>query len=144
MQKLNNGKLSSFIGSDFEIWLDGGHNIEASNILNKIIYKWKKEKVFLIIGMMVGKDPKGFLKKLIKNISGIFLLPIPEHQYIQPYEIKSLIKEELNSSIEVECSLNIKEVLNLIKKKYTAGKLLICGSLYLAGEVLKEDGYQID
>ena len=144
MQKLNNGKLSSFIGSGFEIWLDGGHNIEASNILNKIIYKWKKEKVFLIIGMMVGKDPKGFLKKLIKNISGIFLLPIPEHQYIQPYEIKSLIKEELNSSIEVECSLNIKEVLNLIKKKYTAGKLLICGSLYLAGEVLKEDGYQID
>ena len=65
MQNLKNGNLSSYMGKNFEIWLDGGHNLEASNIIKKIIEKWKKENVFLVIGMMIGKDPNSFIKKLI-------------------------------------------------------------------------------
>ena len=144
MQNLKNGNLSSYMGKNFEIWLDGGHNSEASNIINKIIEKWKKENVFLVIGMMVGKNPLSFIKKLIKNLSAIFLLPIPDHQYIRPYEIKKIIKEEINSKISVECYLDIKEVLKIIKETYPRGKLVICGSLYLAGEILKQDGFKIN
>ena len=66
---------------------------------------------------MVGKDPTKFIEKLIKNISGIFLLPIPEHQYIQPYEIKSEIMKTFNTKIFIECSLNVKEALKIIRKK---------------------------
>ena len=144
MQNLKNGNLSSFMGQNFEIWLDGGHNLEASNIIKKIIEKWKKENVFLVIGMMIGKDPNSFIKKLIKNLSAIFLLPIPDHQYIRPYEIKKIIEKEINSTISIQCSLDIKEVLKTIKETYSSGKLVICGSLYLAGEVLKQDGFKIN
>jgi len=144
MQNLKNGNLSSYMGQNFEIWLDGGHNLEASNIIKKIIEKWKKENVFLVIGMMIGKDPHSFIKKLIKNLSAIFLLPIPDHQYIRPYEIKKIIETEINSTISIQCSLDIKEVLKTIKETYSSGKLVICGSLYLAGEVLKQDGFKIN
>ncbi len=144
MQNLKNGNLSSYMGKNFEIWLDGGHNLEASNMIKKIIEKWKKENVFLVIGMMIGKDPNSFIKKLIKNLSAIFLLPIPDHHYIKPYEIKKIIEKEIGSTISIECSLDIKEVLKTIKKTYSSGKLVICGSLYLAGEVLKHDGFKIN
>ena len=144
MQNLKNGNLSSYMGKNFEIWLDGGHNLEASNIIKKIIENWKKENVFLVIGMMIGKDPYAFIKKLIKNLSAIFLLPIPDHQYIRPYEIKNNIKKDISSKISIECSLDIKEVLKIIKESYPKGKLVICGSLYLAGEVLKQDGFKIN
>ena len=144
MQNLKNGNLSSYMGKNFEIWLDGGHNLEASNVIKKVIEKWKKENVFLVIGMMIGKDPNSFIKKLIKNLSAIFLLPIPDHQYIRPYEIKKIIEKEIGSTISIECSLDIKEVLKKIKETYSSGKLVICGSLYLAGEVLKQDGFKIN
>ena len=144
MQNLKNGNLSSYMGKNFEIWLDGGHNLEASNIIKKIIEKWKKENVFLVIGMMIGKDPNSFIKKLIKNLSAIFLLPIPDHQFIRPYEIKKIIEQDIGSTIDIECSLDIKEVLKKIKETYSSGKLVICGSLYLAGEVLKQDGFKIN
>ena len=144
MQNLKNGKLASFIGDKFEIRLDGGHNLDASNILKKMIRNWTNDNIFLIIGMMVGKEPTKFIEKLINNLSGIFLLPIPNQQYIQPYEIKDDINKKLNTKIPIECSLDIKEVLKRIKKNFSSGKIMICGSLYLAGEVLKEDGYIID
>ena len=143
MQNLKKGNLSSYMGKNFEIWLDGGHNLEASNIIKNIIEKWKKENVFLVIGMMIGKDPYAFIKKLIKNLSAIFLLPIPDHQYIRPYEIKNNKKKDISSQISIECSLDIKEDLKIIKENYPNGKLVICGSLYLAGEVLKQDGFKI-
>ena len=54
------------------------------------------------------------------------------------------IKKDISSNISIECSLDIKEVLKIIKEKYPSGKLVICGSLYLAGEVLKQDGFKIN
>ncbi len=144
MQKLENGKLSYLLGKRFEIWLDGGHNLDASKILRRTIEKWNNKPIILIIGMMVGKDPLNFLRQLVKNISSLFLLPIPDHQYIQPYEIKENIERSFSNTLKIECSLNITEALKVIKKQYSDGKIIICGSLYLAGEVLKQDGFKIN
>ena len=143
MQKLDKGNLSNILGSRFEIWLDGGHNIEASGMIKKEIQNWKKERIFLVFGMMIGKDPIKFLKNIIKNVSSIFLLPIQDHQFIPPYEIKNKIISQLNKNIDVFCALEIKEALKIIKNKNQSGKILICGSLYLAGDILKEDGFKI-
>ena len=144
MQKLDNGKLSSFIGPNFEIWLDGGHNIDASNMLKNIFNNWDNNAdIFMVMGMTIGKNPQSFLNKIIKRISGLFLLPIANHQYIQPYEIKRNIKSAFKLPFEIECCLDIIEALKIIKKNRTNGKIIICGSLYLAGEILKEDGFKI-
>ena len=93
--------------------------------------------------MMNGKSPVSFLRKVIKDISMLLLLPITSQNYIQPYEIKNKIKTKLNSKIEIHCSLDINEALRIIKRQYSCGKIIVCGSLYLAGQVLKEDGFVI-
>ena len=80
MQKLNNGKLKKIIGKSFDLWLDGGHNIHASEVLFTEIDKWKKSKIILILGMVSGKDPVKFLKKYENKISLLILLTIDARQ----------------------------------------------------------------
>ena len=143
MQLLKEGKLSKIIGKKFELWLDGGHNLDAARIIKTKIQSWKQQEVIIIMGMMNGKSPVSFLRKVMADISMLFLLPIANQNYIQPYEIKNKIRSRLKSKIEIHCSLDINEALRTIKKRYSSGKIVVCGSLYLAGQILREDGFMI-
>ena len=142
MQKLK-GKLSKKAGKGFDIWLDGGHNLDASEMLSKIVNNWEEKKIILIIGMINGKDPINFLNKLIRNISLLIILPINDHQCLMPYEIKNLVIKKFNPDFDIECCLNIEEAIVVTEKKFSGGKILVCGSLYLSGEILRADGYKI-
>ena len=142
MQKLR-GKLSKKAGKGFDIWLDGGHNLDASEMLSKIVNNWEEKKIILIIGMINGKDPINFLNKLIGNISLLIILPINDHQCLMPYEIKNLVVKKFNPDFDIECCLNIEEAIVVTEKKFSGGKILVCGSLYLSGEILRADGYKI-
>ena len=142
MQKLK-GKLSKKAGRGFDIWLDGGHNLDASEMLSKIVNNWEEKKIILIIGMINGKDPINFLNKLIHNISLLIILPINDHRCVMPYEIKNLVIKKFNPDFDIECCLNIEEAIVVTEKKFSGGKILVCGSLYLSGEILRADGYKI-
>ena len=144
MQNLNNGKLKKIVGKNFDIWLDGGHNVHASEILSTEIDNWKNSKIILILGMVSGKDPVKFLKKIVNKISLLILLPIDDHQYIHPYKIKENLNKSLKDFKEIETCVNINEALRLVLNRFKKGKILICGSLYLAGQVLKSDGFKIN
>ena len=94
--------------------------------------------------MVSGKDPIKFVKRIVHKISLLILLPIDDHQYIQPYEIKKKLIEKVSYNIQIETCLNIQEALGFISKKIAKGKILICGSLYLVGQILEEDGVKIN
>ena len=47
----------SIIGKKFELWLDGGHNLDAAGIIKTKIQSWKQQEVIIIMGMMNGKSP---------------------------------------------------------------------------------------
>jgi dihydrofolate synthase/folylpolyglutamate synthase len=143
MQKLNKGKLQEITSKNFEIWLDGGHNVHAAEIISNEIKNWSDSKIILILGMIEGKDPKKFLQKIIDKVSLLILLPIDDHQYIHPYKIMENINKNLSCNMNVETCVNILEAMKLIVKKFSSGRILICGSLYLAGQVLKDDGFKI-
>ncbi len=143
MQKLNNGKLQKIVGKNFHIWLDGGHNAHAAEILYSEINQWNGSNVILILGMIFGKDPVNFLKKIIHKVSLLILLPIDNHQYIHPYKIKENLNFKFKNTVEILTCLDVKEALRLILRKFPNGKVLICGSLYLAGQILKEDGVEV-
>ncbi|MAI28647.1 MAG: bifunctional folylpolyglutamate synthase/dihydrofolate synthase [Rickettsiales bacterium] len=143
MQNLNNGKLKKIVGKNFDIWLDGGHNVHASEVLFTEINKWKNSKIVLILGMVSGKDPVKFLKNIVNKISLLILLPIDDHQYIQPYVIKESLNKSLKGFSAIETCVNLDEALRLILSRFKKGKILVCGSLYLAGQVLKNDGFKI-
>tara|TARA_Y100000813_G_C24152844_1_gene348025 strand:+ start:314 stop:1615 length:1302 start_codon:yes stop_codon:yes gene_type:complete len=144
MQNLNSGRLKKIVGKNFDIWLDGGHNVHASEILFKEINKWKNSKIILVLGMVSGKDPVKFLKNMVNKISLLILLPIDDHQYIQPYKIKESLNKNLKGFKDIETCVDINEALKLILNRFNKGKILICGSLYLAGQILKDDGLKIN
>ena len=140
MQKLDSGKLIKIVNKNFEIWLDGGHNEDASEMIYENLKNWKESKVFLIFGMINGKDPKTFLKKLIKKIEFLQIVPLQNFSFIPPSQIKkdfSSFKQIIRSSESIE------ESLVYIKNKFQSGKIVICGSLYLAGEVLRKDNSKV-
>ena len=143
MQRINSGKLKKQCSGNFDIWLDGGHNDHAADIILKFIKNWSDMNKILILGMTAGKNPTGFLRKIIDEFNCLILLPINDHQYIQPYEIKENVKKKLKKEIKTECCLNINDALSFVSKNFSSGKILICGSLYLAGQVLKADGFKI-
>ena len=141
MQKIESGKLKSIIGQDFEIWLDGGHNEHASNMLLDNIKKWKEENLFLIFGMLSNKEPREFLNKIINYFRSIYVVPIANHSFISTQQIKQIYKEKKDI---IKPSLSVIETLRVLKREYKKGKIIICGSLYLAGDVLKENESLID
>ena len=142
MQRINNGKLIKQCKGNFDIWLDGGHNEHAASMISNFI-KMVKSKQNFNFRNDCRKEPNWFLRKIIDQFNFLILLPIDDHQYIQPYEIKEKVKKKLKKKISIECCLNINDALNLVSKKYISGKVLISGSLYLAGQVLKADGFKI-
>ncbi len=140
MQQIKNGKLKNIVGNNFEIWLDGGHNIHAAEMLKDNFEKWRDKKLFMIFGMVGGKKPEEFLKNLVQYITFLQIIPIQNHKSIYQEEIISIFK---NKNLSIQNTKCVNEALENIKKKYSGGRIIICGSLYLAGEILKQNGTKI-
>lgn len=141
MQKIESGKLKSIIGQGFEIWLDGGHNEHASDMLLDNIKKWKEENLFLIFGMLSNKEPREFLNKIINYFRSIYVVPIVNHSFFSTQQIKQIYKDKKDI---IKTSSSVVETLRALKRDYKKGKIIICGSLYLAGDILKENESLID
>ena len=92
MQKINNGKLKKQCSGNFDIWLDGGHNNHAADVILKFIENWSDINKILILGMTMVKI-NWFLRKIIDKFNFLILLPINDHQYIHPYEIRKCKKK---------------------------------------------------
>ena len=140
MQRLNQGKLKDIIGDNFEIWLDGGHNIHASEMLLKNMKSWEKDNLFMIFGMIKGKEHKDFLKNLLPYIKSLQIIPIKNHNHISADQIKLDFND---FSHLVRSEKTIEDSLKYLKDHNLNGKIIICGSLYLAGEILESNGSSI-
>lgn len=137
MQKIDDGKLKEIAGNNFELWLDGGHNSQASEMLLNNLHKWKKENLFLIFGMINGKEPKEFLKKILPLIKSLQVIPIKKHQFINSKELQKIFKKD---SDIIRPERTIQNAITYVKNNFISGKIVICGSLYLAGDILKSNG----
>ena len=137
MQQIDNGKLKDIAGKNYELWLDGGHNSHASEMLLDNLKKWEKDNLFLIFGMINGKEPKEFLTKIFPLIKSLQVIPIKKHQFIGSKEIQQIFKDEYGI---IRPEKTIQNAIKYITNNFTGGKIVICGSLYLAGDVLKSNG----
>lgn len=128
------------LGSGHEIWLDGGHNESAGHALARQIGLWRRQDkeprpLHLICGFMAGKDVTGFLGPLKPYLDELHLCGLPREPLMQdPLKIAEELKE---FNIPVSRHATWEEALlrasNTCK---TSGRILITGSLYLAGAVL--------
>jgi dihydrofolate synthase/folylpolyglutamate synthase len=139
----------------WDIYLDGGHNADAARVLVAQIKMWKNSGggVHLIIGMMGHKDHIAFIVPLARAANSVTFVDIPnEPQAMRAAELYELYchSDRLKGAEESETIIRSldcarddsthNKAITRIKQNHRGGIILICGSLYLAGHVLKSEG----
>ena len=140
MQKLKDGMLNQCFPSA-EIWLDGGHNPAAGEAIAAYFSKLEPRPTYAICGMLNTKDVKSFLKPLAPHINKLFGICIPG-------ETNSLTGEETSqeaTKVGIESGFydTVELALERIMKYTKNPRIIICGSLYLAGHILTLQEYEI-
>ncbi len=134
MEKISDGKLGSTIASTNELYLDGSHNEDAASNLNETINQLATKKLCIILGMINTKDPISYLNKFDK-IDALTVITIPnEESAIDSNELYAGLKKYYEN---VNRADSIQEALANLNNNYQDARILICGSLYLAGKVLE-------
>ena len=133
LQRLR-GRLAALLPSGSELYLDGGHNEGAGRALARQLMAWRDRPLHLIVGMKLGKNAAGFLAPLLPGADSVWAVAEPGQHLAMPVEdIVAASGGVARSGPDVAgalCRLG----------GGATGRVLICGSLYLAGEVLKADG----
>lgn len=132
------------VPADWEIWLDGGHNSDGAGALSAQARKWKNQDdkpLHLVLGMMNRKSPIDFIKELQSDISTVTAIPVgDEPQSFDSNKSHDLLQSSF-SKLNVSKSENFESAIkNLLAYQKQPGRILIAGSLYLAGHVLKSIG----
>ncbi|WP_417431106.1 bifunctional folylpolyglutamate synthase/dihydrofolate synthase [Kiloniella sp.] len=136
MQKLTKGLLPDLLPSDSELWLDGGHNESAGLALAKILKTWQDKPVHIIYGMLNTKAATDYLRPLAPLGSSLRAMEIP-------FEAASLSAEDaaahaVEAGFDAKPCASAQQAVEEILAQEEPGRILICGSLYLAGHILAE------
>lgn len=136
MQRLKEGPLVD-AAAHAELWLDGGHNAAAGQALADVIAKLPKRPTHLVCGMLNTKDIAGYLTPLAQVADTLMAVSIPGEANTLPAEATARAAEE--AGLKASESANVLEAVTDIVSRFPEGRILICGSLYLAGAVLREN-----
>lgn len=138
LQHLTHGPLVSSLPDGWQLWLDGGHNAQAGEILAAEAAGWD-QPLDLIYGMLNTKAAADFLKPLAGCVRRLRAVAIPG-------EPNSLSAAEAAAHAEA-CGISAQSagdaataLRELVAAGEEPGRVLICGSLYLAGKVLADNG----
>jgi dihydrofolate synthase/folylpolyglutamate synthase len=134
MQLLGKGPLTCRLPEGSSVWLDGGHNPDAGTAIANTLED--SPPVHVIIGMLRNKDALGFLKPFSHKIVSVHAVPILGHEHHDPDALCDLVQRELNIA-DVSTSDDVPASIGQLGAAGAATNFLICGSLYLAGEVLR-------
>jgi dihydrofolate synthase / folylpolyglutamate synthase len=133
LQRLH-GKLAQRLPPDWELWLDGGHNPGAGVALAEHLKTWTDRPVHLVIGMRQTKDAAEFLRPLLPLAATVWAVCEPEQHAALPVEAIVAASGGI-----ARPGPRIIDALREMPRGDGPSRVLICGSLYLAGEVLKLD-----
>lgn len=138
LERLENGPLPDRLGPDWELWLDGGHNPAAADALAKVLRGWDDRPLYLIFGALSARDPTDFLAPLTPYAAHLYAITIDGEETALPAADGAAAARSVGFAAREKPSLM--EALAAIKDEAPApGRVLICGSLYLAGAVLVEN-----
>jgi dihydrofolate synthase/folylpolyglutamate synthase len=136
MQTLTAGPLTKLLPDGSQIWLDGGHNPDAGAAIAKTLANGAS--VHVILGMLKNKDALGFLTPFAPKIATLTAVPIQGHEHHTPGELCDIARANLHIA-DVRQASDIVTALELMAGQQAPANILICGSLYLAGEVLRQN-----
>ncbi|HEY1474803.1 MAG TPA: folylpolyglutamate synthase/dihydrofolate synthase family protein [Pseudolabrys sp.] len=143
LQRLAAGRLVDLAPTGSELWLDGGHNPDGGRAVAAALADLEERvsrPLVLIVGMLASKDCAGFLSNFTGLARRLIAVPVPGAE-------KSLSAEAVADAaraigLPATSRDNLDEALDAARKLDLdpPPRILITGSLYLAGEVLRENG----
>jgi dihydrofolate synthase/folylpolyglutamate synthase len=140
LQRLDRGPLVAQLPKGSQLWVDGGHNAAAARLVAGFARNCFDGDLPLVLlfASLKSKDPRAMLKPFRGIASTVHTLPIADHDDRSPEQLSDLAKE---LSFETSANSTLAEALGRIK---TPSRVLVFGSLYLAGELLKANGNRPD
>jgi len=137
VQHIKDGKYLDMLSVDNELFLDGSHNTDAAFQLNKTLQNLTDKKdLIIILGMINTKDPESYIEQF-DNIKEIKTITIPNEESTIP--AGTLSTKLKDTGINVSPADSLDTAIESIRKEHPTARVLICGSLYLAGQVLKNN-----
>jgi len=137
MQRLT-GRLAALLPAGWELWLDGGHNAGAGLVVAEHLAEaFADRPVHVLVGMKGGKQAPDFLRPIIPQVASLWAIAEPGQHLAMP--VDAIIAA---SGGVARRGGTVREVLAKLLMAGPPARVLICGSLYLAGEVLKLDAQE--
>ena len=133
LQLLGPGPLRDLLPEGSNLWVDGGHNPAAAEALAEH-FRAGARPVRLVLGLLSNRDPAGVLSPFAGVATAMHGVPVPGHAHHAPEELAAAAR---SFGIAAEPALDPADALRAIREP---ADVLIFGSLYLAGEVLKANG----
>ncbi len=137
MQRLRHGPLVE-AAPDAELWLDGGHNPAAGDALATHLKGLPERPTYMICGMLNTKDTTGYLTPFKNAVDRLLAVTIPGEANTLPAE--ETAKAAMSVGLKAQHAQSVYDALSMIAEQAPQARVLICGSLYLAGAVLRENG----
>jgi dihydrofolate synthase/folylpolyglutamate synthase len=142
MERLVPGSLHAYVADGTEIWLDGGHNPAGGQVIAHTLAELDERvprPVHLIYGMMETKDAHAFIAPFKGLVERVFTVPIPEEP--NAFDAEALAEIARAEGFDVTAATSVPDALLRSQAAlHEPGRVLICGSLYLAGHVLRLHG----
>jgi dihydrofolate synthase/folylpolyglutamate synthase len=143
LQRLRGGRVAELGPRDAEIWLDGGHNADGGRAVAQVMADFEEKSprpLILICGTLATKETRAFLRPFKGLAQEVVAVPIAGDHYGRlPAEVALAAQQE---GIPAAASESVGSALEYLSARDWSAppRILITGSLYLAGEVLKLDG----
>jgi dihydrofolate synthase/folylpolyglutamate synthase len=145
LQRLTAGKLVTLAPAGAELWLDGGHNADGGRAIAAALGDLEERvsrPLVLVVGMLSTKDHAGFLRNFTGLVRRVFAVPIHQDKGVPTDEIAAAARD---AGMPADASASIEEALAAVGQLGfdPPPRILITGSLYLAGEVLVANGTEL-
>ena len=137
MQRLRTGPLAE-AASGAELWLDGGHNPHAARAIAATLAQLPARPTYLICGMLNTKDPVAYLSHLAPHARHLHAVTIPDTQ--ATLTAAETADASQKAGIPAKAADSVLAAIDACKAEAPNARILICGSLYLAGSVLRDNG----
>lgn len=133
------GALTSYLDETHELWLDGGHNAAGANALAAALADMERHRpapLVLVCGMMASKDAANFFAPFAQTAAHVFTVPIPGESGALPARALAGFPKALG--IPTTIARSVPAALQRAAH-FPGARIVICGSLYLAGAVLRQN-----
>ncbi len=138
LQRLGQGPLTMLLPPVAGIWVDGGHNVDAGLAVSLYFGDGNTRNVHLVTGMLSNKDPSAMISPLLPQLASITAVPVLGHEWHRAEAFEAAAKGmPVASAVDVHAALAA-----IVPQRNDI--ILIAGSLYLAGEVLRANGQTPD